>query len=206
MGILYHDNTVTPDYGRDGKLLNNWDETADYGNEFANVHFRIDVPTYRSQFNSEEDRERFGAEVGAVFRSMGWISENPKYSGSCVTVRKGKAHLYLHPQDFSGELQKNEIGAVARMLEKHQTFSLRWVDVYETVHDMSDEAYYTYLDTQKEVIRAEILAESRTMRRYLFFRDYDTERALGISKCFLILTATNAQAGFGSFMLKGRNR
>lgn len=175
MGILYHDNNIHPQYGPDGKLLNNWDETADYENEYANVHFRIDVPAYDLQSHSfsEEDRERFRTEAVAVFRSLGWIPEAPECSGACTTVIKGKANLYLHPQDFSGELPKNEIGVVARALERNQTFSLQWVDVYETVYDMTDAAYLAYLKTRSETIRAEILAAGQTNRRYLFFRDYD---------------------------------
>lgn len=175
MSILYHDNNIYPKYGPDGKLLNNWDETADYENEYANVHFRIETPAYDLQSHSfsQEDRVRFRAEAVAIFLLLGWTPEAPECSGACTTVRKGKAHLYLHPQDFSGELPKNEVGAVARALERNETFSLRWVDIYETVYDMPDEAYLAYLKSKSETIRAEILAASRTARRNQFRRDYE---------------------------------
>ena len=62
--------------------------------------------------------------------------------------------------------------ALAEALEQHDSFSLEWVDLYETAYDLPDDAYYEYLRGQTDKIRSEILAASRTARRTLFYRDY----------------------------------
>ena len=163
-----------PDVGPDGHLSDNWDSTADYGNEYVDVHFRINTPTYDPYKRwDEEDIAQFDAESIAVFEKLGWIVTEPRYSGSCATVCKGKSHLYLHPQDFSGEVPKAEVVGIAEALAGAEAFSLRWVDLYKTVYDMTDEAYYAYLDGQTERIRAEVLKACVTTRRSKFYRDYD---------------------------------
>ena len=174
MKIKYHDNTASHEIPPDGSLSDNWDSTANYGNEYVNAYFRINTPTYdpHKRWN-EEDIARFDAESTAVFDALGWIVSEPRSSGGCATVRKGKSHLYLHPQEFSGEVLKNEVAAIAEALTGAKTFSLRWVDLYETVYDMTDEAYIAYLDGQRERIRTEILKSSVTTRRSKFYRDYD---------------------------------
>lgn len=175
MSIKYHDNMNLPVYCPDHTLSDNWDPTADYGNEYVEVHFRINAPAYRQgtylSFTPEE-HDQFYLEVGTVFRSLGWEVTVQSAGHGCMEVRKGKANLYLHPQDFSGEMPKSEVKALAEALEKHENFSLEWVDLYETVYDMPEEEYEAYLHTQEEVIRQEVINLSRTHRRNRFYRDY----------------------------------
>lgn len=96
-----------------------------------------------------------------------------RYSGSCATVSKDKSHLYLHPQDFSGDVLKSEVVSIAETLSCAESFSIQCVDLYETVYDMTDAEYIRYLDGQEERIRAEVLKASVTTRRSRFYRDYD---------------------------------
>lgn len=181
MGILYHDNTVYPQYA-DGKLLDNWNPNADYGNEYADVHFRIHTPSYKppSFHFAEEDRIRFYQDTGRIFKALGWEPMQGQWSccGGCMKIRKGKANLYLHPQDFSGEVMKSEIKTVAEALSTGTEFSLGWVDVYETAYDITDEEYYRQLRGQYERIKELLLTQARTTRSTLFFRDEEIARQI----------------------------
>ena len=175
MSIKYHDNLTPPMYVQDHTLSNNWNPDADYGNEYVDAHFRINAPAYRSGSYlgfTPEQHDRFYLEAGTVFRSLGWEITAQGSGYGCMGVRKGRASLYLHPQDFSGEILKREVKALAEALEQHDSFSLEWVDLYETAYDLPDDAYYEYLRGQTDKIRSEILAASRTARRTLFYRDY----------------------------------
>lgn len=141
---------------------------------YVNAHFRIRTPSYDPcRLWKDEEIDAFDAESKALFDSLGWTMTEPRHNGSCATVRKGKSNLYLHPQDFSGEVLKSEVVAVAEALSHAETFSLITVDLYETVYDMTDEAYFAYLGSQEERIRAEIFKAAVTTRRTKFHRDYD---------------------------------
>lgn len=174
MKIKYHDNTKPPAYGADGTLSDNWNGAAGHGGEYVDAHFRIYTPSYDPYKRwDEEDIAQFDDESTAIFEKLGWTVTSRRYSGSCATVRKGKSHLYLHPQDFSGEVLKSEVVGVAEALDCAESFSLQWVDLYETVYDMTDAEYTGYLDSQEERIRSEVLKASVTTRRSRFYRDYD---------------------------------
>ena len=174
--IRYHDKTIRLPVHHDGSAADNWNPDAVYAeNEYVDAHFRINTPAYQppNYCFSEEDRQRFNEETAELFAEMGWTPENSGLSGGCMTYRKGKSSLYLHPQDFSGAVRKTEVKAITEALRRHRTFALECVDLYETLYDMTDEAYYAYLDTQIERIRAEILKSSVTTRRNKYYRDYD---------------------------------
>ena len=174
MKIKYHDNLNPPERALDGSLSDNWDRAAAYGNEYVNAHFRINTPAYDEKKNWDEPHiAEFDADCRAAFEKLGWEVTSPRRSGSCATVRKGKSSLYLHPQDFSGEVLKAEVVSIAETLTAAESFSIQWVDLYETVYDMTDETYYAYLNGQTERIRAEVLKKSMTTRRTRFYRDYD---------------------------------
>jgi len=174
MKVKYHDNMNPPEQDPDGSMSDNWNRASEYGNEYVNAHFRINTPTYDPHKRwSEENISQFDAESQSVFEALGWTMMERRRSGSCATVRKGKSHLYLHPQDFSGDVLKSEVVSIAEALTAAESFSLQWVDLYETIYDMTDEEYYAYLDGQAERIRAEVLKASTTTRRAKFYRDYD---------------------------------
>ena len=153
--IRYHDNTIRLPVHHDGPAADNWNPDAVYAeNEYVDAHFRINTPSYHppNYCFSEEDRQRFNEETAELFAGMGWT---PEKSG------------------LSGAVRKAEVKAIAEALRRHRTFALECVDLYETLYDMTDEAYYAYLDTQIERIRAEILKSSVTTRRNKYYRDYD---------------------------------
>lgn len=53
MNILYHQYGTGNDYGADHHLTNNWDPDFDYGNEYVNVYFNIDTPSYDADCSFE---------------------------------------------------------------------------------------------------------------------------------------------------------
>lgn len=180
MAIKYNRNGVGNEYGVDHKLTNSWNPDKDYGNEYVNVHFRMETKGYGYPSFSflEEDRKVFNSELAEVFTSLGWKCEEKAYRGSCATWYKGKQHLYLHPQDFSGEVLKNEVKQIAEALEKRNTFYLRWVDLYETVYDMTDQEYEEILSAKDEDIKKSLLEKSKTTRISKYYYAFDVARSL----------------------------
>ncbi len=152
MSIKYHQNGIGNEYGADHTLTNNWNPDCDYGNEYVNVYFRMETKgySYPTFSFSEEDRKAFDTELIKIFTALGWKCEEVANGGGCATWTKGKQHLYLHPQDFSGEVLKNEVKQIAEAVERNNSFYLRWVDLYETVYDISDNDYEYYLDGKKK--------------------------------------------------------
>lgn len=180
MSIKYHQNGIGNEYGADHQLTNNWNPDIDYENEYVNICFRMETKGYNypSFRFTEEDRKAFDSELAEVFTSLGWKCEEEAYSGSCATWYKGKQHLYLHPQDFSGEVLKNEVKQIAEALEKRNSFYLRWVDLYETVYDMTDQEYEKFLFQKDEDIKKSVLESSKTTRRSKYFYAFDIARGL----------------------------
>lgn len=180
MAIKYHQNGTGNEYGADHQLTNNWDPDKDYGKEYVNVYFRMETTGYGfPSFNfTEEDRKAFDLEITEVFASLGWKCEESTYGGSCATWYKGKQHLYLHPQNFSGEVLKNEVKQIAETLEKRNTFYLRWVDLYETVYDMTDQEYEEILSQKDEDIKKTLLENSKTTRTSKYYYAFDIARSL----------------------------
>ncbi|MBD5534545.1 MAG: hypothetical protein HDQ99_02575 [Lachnospiraceae bacterium] len=180
MAIKYHQNRIGNEYGADHQLTNNWNPDLDYGSEYVNVYFRMETKGYGCPYFSftEEDKKAFDSELVEVFTSLGWKCEKEAYSGSCAIWNKGKQHLYLHPQNFSGEVLKNEVKEIAEALEKRNTFYLRWVDLYETVFDMTDEEHERALSQKDEEIKKAILESCKTTRTSKFYYTSDVVRSL----------------------------
>lgn len=181
MAIKYHQNGIGKEYGEDHQLINNWNPDKYYGNEYVNVHFRMETEGYEypSFSFTEEDRKNFDSELEEVFASLGWKCKEEAHGGSCATWYKGKQYLYLHPQNFSGEVLKNEVKQIAETLEKRSIFYLRWVDLYETVYDMTDQEYEEILSQKDEDIKKSILENSKTTRISKYYYASDVARGLG---------------------------
>lgn len=180
MAIKYHQNGIGKEYGEDHQLTNNWNPDKDYGNEYVNVYFRMETEGYKypSFSFTEDDKKDFDSELAEVFTSLGWKCEEGAYGGSCATWYKGKQHLYLHPQNFSGEVLKNEVKQIAEALEKRNTFYLRWVDLYEAVYDMTDQEYEEILSAKDEDIKKSLLENSKTTRASKYYYAFDVARSL----------------------------
>lgn len=169
------------DYGKDHMLTNNWNPEIDYKNEYANVHFRIEASEYSyPDFSFTEENEiAFYSEVKSVLYPLGWEWEKRNVEKwNCDYITKEKQTLYLHPQDFSGIVLKSEVKQIAEALEQHTTFYLRWVDLYETVYDISDYEYEGYLNTLDEEIRKKLFEVCQTKRKNKYYYLFDVCRNL----------------------------
>lgn len=180
MEIKYHQNGVDPEYGADHMLTNNWDPYSDYGNEYVNVHFRIltDGYGYPEFCLSKEQKEAVHAELHEVFTALGWEIKEARTNGGCQTATKGKSHLYLHPQDFSGEVLKREVKDLAEAFVDQKTFHLEWVDLYETRYDLTDETFEQVLCDADLEIRKLLLELCKTKRTKQYVRESDVLRVL----------------------------
>lgn len=178
--IKYHQNGLGNEYSLDHTLTNNWNPEADYGNEYCNVYFRIEASGYQypSFSFTEEDRKAFYAEVRNALEPLGWHTEKNSEEWGCTYIINGKSTLYLHPQNFSGEVLKNNIKEIAEALQKHPMFYLRWVDLYDTVYDISDSEYEEYLNEKSEEIRKDLFTNYGTTRKTKLYYVFDVCRGL----------------------------
>jgi len=176
--IKYHQNGIGNEYGEDRTLTNNWNPDLDYGKEYVNIHFRIDANYYQYPFTgyTQEQKDEFYKEVYNIFNQLGWEAND--YTQGCDYINNGKQQLYLHPQDFSGEVLKNDIKQIAELLESNKTFQLRWIDLYETVYDITNQEYEEYLNTRNEEIRKTLFEKCQTARTNKFYYIFDVARSL----------------------------
>lgn len=174
MGIKYHQYGLGNDYGTDHMLTNNWNPDLDYGNEYVNVYFNIDTPTY-DYCNGWEinEREAWRTEASKLIASFGILED----SGYKVENGKEKcAYLYAHPQQISGVILKNDVKKVAEAISNMKLSSIRWVDLHETVYDISDSEYEAYLDKKKDEIRKLLFEKSATTRANKYYAAFDVAR------------------------------
>lgn len=178
MSIKYHQNGIGNEYGADGKLTDNWNPSTDYGNEYAKVYIRINVSSYDCAagfFNSEAERENFYTEASKIIKSFG-IHEDCGYS--VERSKEKQAYLYVHPQNISGVIRKNDVKKVAEAFNNMENVSVRWVDLYATVYVMTDAEYNEYLTTKKADIRKMLFEHLKTTRTNKYISQYDISHYL----------------------------
>lgn len=175
MSIKYHEYGKGNEYGTDHTLTNNWDPDLDYGNEYVKVYFNIDTPiyNYNNGWKTSEEREVWSNEVSNLISSFGIMED----SGYKVNNRKEKcAYLYAHPQQISGVILKNDVKKVAEVISNMKLSSIRWVDLHETVYDISDSEYEEYLNGKRDEIRKELFEKSATTRTNKYCAAFDAAR------------------------------
>lgn len=137
---------------------------------YRKVHFRINSDyKWGIGFSSDVEAQRFHQEAADLFRSAGWAIEPGERDCVSDTAIKGVQNLYLHPMDFSGVVDENEIPHIEALLAKALSFHCYCTDCYEEYLDMSDAAYLEYLESKRAEITATILERYRTKRRNLYF-------------------------------------
>lgn len=136
--------------------------------EYRKVYFRI---RGRYQFDSgwpaETDAAKFHEESRSLFQSAGWDLQ-PGGDSTFDTVTKGWQELYLHPMNFSGIIEMDEIPAIQELLKDAKSFCCYGFDCYERYWDITDEEYLAQLETKREEITHEILERCRTKRKNLY--------------------------------------
>lgn len=172
MSIKYHEYGLGNEYGTDHTLTNNWNPDLDYGNEYVKVYFNIDTPTYDCNNGWEtKERDAWNKESSELISSLG-IMEGCGYD-----AEKAKcAYLYTHPQQISGVILKNDVKKVAEAISNMELSSIRWVDLYETVYDISDSEYEEYLNEKRDEIRKKLFEKSATTRINKYCAAFDVAR------------------------------
>ena len=136
--------------------------------EYRNVYFRIGSRyQYDSGWMDESDEAEFREESRRLFQSAGW-DLHPGGNGASDTVTKGQQDLYLHPMNFSGIIEMDEIPAIQELLEDAKSFHCYGFDCYERYWELTDEEYLAQLETKREEITQEILERCRTKRKNLY--------------------------------------
>lgn len=157
MGIKYHQYGCGNDYGDDHYLTDNWNPDYDYGSQYVEVYFNINTPSYMHA----KDSSAFG------FASVENSAEK-------------RAYLYPHPQQISGVILKNDVRKVAEAIECMSLSSIRWVDLYDTVYVLSDEAYEKYLMFKDEALKKDMFDVCQTPRITRFYDAIEISRALAM--------------------------
>ena len=175
MSIKYHEYGNGPEYGEDHRLADNWNPDKDYGDEYVNVYFNIDTPSYdfRTSFATNEDTQEWHNEVSNVLHAC-QIEE-----GIAMEMDRDKSksgYLYPHPQQISGTIKKNDVKKVAEAIDHMTLSSIRWVDIRQTVYDIPDSQYLEYLDSKHDDIRKLIFKFASTNRTAKYCRSIDVVR------------------------------
>lgn len=172
MSIKYHDNTTPEQYGPDHKLLDNWDATAAYQeNDYIKAYFRIEVPgwDYRIMgFSDDAERAAFYGLAHDALERCGFSEDKEDNYSRGTMVRSGKETLHIHPQEISGTVKKNNVRRIAEQLAGCEGLTMRWVDLYETVYDMTDAEYAAYLYGKRDDLRRKVLEDAKTKRSNLY--------------------------------------
>ncbi len=164
--IKYHDNINGPQYGPDGNLTDNWNPDGPFpADSYIQVYFRIDTKGASAYggWKDQADRDRFHSEMTALFKYFGI----PEGTGGRFE-NFPMEHLYAHPNDISGVVEKCKVKPIAEALDASESVSVRWVDVYRDVSPMSNAEYLETLKSQRAEIAAELLTEFRTKRSNLY--------------------------------------
>lgn len=169
MGIKYHQYGCGNDYGDDHYLTDNWNPDYDYGSQYVEVYFNINTPSYMHDkdpsvfgFASDEARDEWYAAASKVIASFD-ILEDSGYN--VENSAEKRAYLYPHPQQISGVILKNDVRKVAEAIECMSLSSIRWVDLYDTVYVLSDEAYEKYLTFAKLRESHDSMMQSKSAER-----------------------------------------
>ena len=165
--MLYHDNTIRPEYDENGHMLNNWDPDRDFSeNSYIRVFFRIETKGFNCMhgyFENSADRESFRREAESVLDRFG-IGEGGEYNYKNTGIVE---HLYIHPQEISGCVKMRDVKPIALALNACNTCSVRWVDVYEEVYAMDEKTFLDRLEAQKQAIKADLAEQYQTKRSNL---------------------------------------
>lgn len=149
-----------------------WDTDADYPEgDFSRVFFRIQAADYEPYrgFATDAEYKVFETEAVGILAEFGYTETTIKVcSAACPTLFCGKAHLYVHPMNISGEVQKRDIVKIAEALNSANGFSCYTVDVYDTVYNMDDAEYTAYLERNRQKIEEILLQAAQTKRRNLY--------------------------------------
>ena len=138
--------------------------------EYREVYFRIRSSyRYDSGWPDKGVEHAFRDETRTLFQSAGWeLHPAREDSSSSDIVTKGQQDLYLHPMNFSGVIQTDEIPRLQALFEGVQTFQCQGVDCYERYWELTDAEYLKQLEARRDEIIEAILERYQTKRKNLY--------------------------------------
>lgn len=181
-------------YGHSHSLCgaDEWNPDADYGNEYTDVHFRIDTINFNStngNFDDEETRDKWLKEITNLIKSLEIVCD-------CGYMQKS-VYLHVHPQDISGIILKNDVKKIAEAIDNMALSFIRWVDIYETVYCITDDEYNDYLDGKSNEIRKYLFTLCKTTRANKYYNAFDVARDIA-NKVRLHRLGINDGKNYGS--------
>lgn len=138
---------------------------------YRKVYFRIKSGyAYGDGWLKDTDALAFKEETRRLFQEAGWTLHAEKLnSSSSDTVTRNQQNLYLHPMNFSGVIDEDEVPMIEALLAGAVTFQCYHTDLYDVYEDWSDEVYLEYLESRRDEIADALLEHYRTKRRNLYF-------------------------------------
>lgn len=148
----------------------------------AELHFHIEIPAYVRALSdySQKAREAVNIAVGAFNNEVvqllladGWTLRKENYGpGECPQMKKGAQYLYCHPQDISGEVEKEDIERLETMFRNMQSCEYRWTDNYgDVVVTTSEEDERQLYQDYYPAGLATTLSDLLTTKRKNLFKD-----------------------------------
>lgn len=164
--------------------------------KYFHTFYRVNTG-YTANGISKERAEAFYSEIKKRFTANGWEYHEPKMSGACPTITKGKTRLYCHPTALSGPVEESILKSheVENILtdKSFETFALcpyRFVgrDVYDELMDWNDTEYQQYLVRKQPEIEKALLNAFTTKRKDLFRSE---GACFNVAKSFNVKRLTN---------------
>ena len=125
----------------------------------------------KQAWNTKAHTSAFAAGISLIpdGRMRAPSAPSGRRAARCFSRQAGnQQELYLHPMNFSGVIQTDEIPRLQALLAGAQTFQCQGVDCYERYWDLTDAAYLERLEAQREEIIEAILERYQTKRKNLY--------------------------------------
>lgn len=139
-----------------------WSDNGD-GN-YVKVYFRINTKGFACAygfFEEMSDKEAFNKEASDLIKSFGIVE-------SCG-YHQNNEYLHARPQQISGIVAKSKVKDIAEAINKSNTMTIRYVNVYNEYVYMEDAEYIEILNSKRQEIAGYIVEKSATKRISQFY-------------------------------------
>ena len=152
-------------------------EGFEKGQEYYDVNFYIDTPTYRKHDHQpsfeESDCLAFNRESTSFLKSMGYrVNGSEDYDNDVYIGEHGE--LYIHPDSIRGHLPIEEVERLHDKLSGREgLFTGRWTDVLAVLEIISEQELSRRLELSATALEALIFDRLKTTRRNKYFEIHD---------------------------------
>ncbi len=136
---------------------------------YVKCYFRIEAGYVWGKGMEKENLQIFNDELKKIFIPLGFtLNEPEKWSNACIEVSRGAENLYCHPMDLVGEVKKDNIKAIEKVLKGAKTFKFCKTDIYEELLNYTPEELKEELEKTKIETEIAILELFKTKRSNLY--------------------------------------